>query len=51
MRAPRKATDKRTVGTAKNPRKVASPSAAQYKGPPVVVVAKSKKVGRPRKAQ
>jgi hypothetical protein len=48
--AARKATDKRTVGTAKNPKKVVAPSAAAYKTPKPVKVAKGK-AGRPKKAQ
>lgn len=48
--APRKATDKRTVGTAKNPKKVAAPSAGTYKPVKRVQVAKGK-AGRPKKVQ
>lgn len=48
--APRKATDKRTVGTAKNPKKVAAPSASAYKAPKKVQVVKGK-AGRPKKVQ
>lgn len=48
--APRRATDKRTVGSAKNPRKVAAPSAAAYKAPKKVQVTKGK-AGRPKKVQ
>lgn len=48
--APRRATDKRTVGTAKNPKKVAAPSAAAYKAPAKTQVVKGK-AGRPKKAQ
>jgi hypothetical protein len=48
--APRRATDKRTVGTAKNPKVVQAPSAAAYRAPkPVKVVKKS--AGRPKKAK
>jgi len=48
--APRKATDKRTVGTAKNPKKVAAPSAGAYKPVKKVAVTKGK-AGRPKKVQ
>lgn len=48
--APRRATDKRTVGTAKNPKKVTAPSATAYKAPPAPKVVKGK-AGRPKKAQ
>jgi hypothetical protein len=47
--APRKATDKRTVGTAKNPKKVAAPSATSYKAPKPAQIVKGK-AGRPKKA-
>ena len=47
---PRRSTDKRTVGSAKNPKKVAAPSAAAYKAPPAPKVVKGK-AGRPKKAQ
>lgn len=47
---PRRATDKRTVGSAKNPKKVAAPTAAAYKAPQPAKVVKGK-AGRPRKAQ
>lgn len=46
----RRATDKRTVGTAKNPKKVAAPSAAKYKAPKPPVVVKGK-AGRPKKVK
>lgn len=46
--APRRATDKRTVGVAKNPKKVAAPSAASYKAPAKPKVVKGK-AGRPKK--
>lgn len=45
----RKATDKRTVGTAANPKKVAAPSAAAYKPTKPAQVVKGK-AGRPKKA-
>lgn len=45
----RKATDKRTIGTAKNPKKVAAPNASTYKAPKLPQVEK-KKAGRPKKA-
>lgn len=48
--AARKATDKRTVGTAKNPKKVTAPSATSYKAPKAVQVTKGK-AGRPKKVQ
>ena len=48
--APRRATDKRTVGTAKNPKKVTAPSAATYKPVKKAQVVK-KSAGRPKKAQ
>jgi hypothetical protein len=44
----RKATDKRTVGTAKNPKKVVSTGAAGYKAVKPVQVVKGK-AGRPKK--
>lgn len=47
---PRRATDKRVTGTAKNPTKVTAPSAAAYKAPKTAPVVKGK-AGRPRKAQ
>lgn len=47
--AARKATDKRTVGTAKNPKKVTAPSAGAYKPVKKVAVTKGK-AGRPKKA-
>ncbi len=47
--APRRATDKRTVGSAKNPKKVTAPSASAYKAPKPVQVTKGK-AGRPKKA-
>lgn len=45
----RRSTDKRTIGTAANPKKVAAPSAASYKPtkPPKVIKGKA---GRPKKA-
>lgn len=46
--ATRKSTDKRVVGTAKSPRKVAAPKA--YKPPTLPDVVK-KTAGRPKKAQ
>lgn len=46
----RKSTDKRTVGVAANPKKVAAPTASSYKPPAVPKVVKGK-AGRPRKAQ
>lgn len=46
--AARRATDKRTVGTAKNPKVVQSPSAGTYKPVKKVQVAKGK-AGRPKK--
>jgi len=45
-----RSTDKRKVGTAKNPKKVAAPSAAAYKPVKKVQVVK-KSAGRPKKAQ
>ena len=48
--AARRATDKRTVGTAKNPKKVTAASAASYKPPKAVQVTK-KSAGRPKKAR
>lgn len=45
----RRATDKRTVGTPKNPKKVAAPSAKAYKNPKPVPVKGAKKAGRPKK--
>lgn len=48
--APRRATDKRTVGSALNPKKVAAPSAGAYKAPKKVQVTKGK-AGRPKKVQ
>lgn len=47
---PRRATDKRITGTAKNPTKVTAPTAAAYKAPKPAKVVKGK-AGRPRKAQ
>ena len=47
---PRRATDKRTVGSAKNPKTVAAPSATAYKPVKKVQVAKGK-AGRPKKVQ
>jgi hypothetical protein len=47
--AARKATDKRTVGSALNPKKVTSPDASSYKMVPKIQVTKGK-AGRPRKA-
>lgn len=46
----RRATDKRTVGTAKNPKKVANPGASAYKAPKPPQVVKGK-AGRPKKVQ
>lgn len=46
----RRATDKRTTGTAKNPKKVTAASASTYKAIKPVKVTKGK-AGRPRKAQ
>lgn len=48
--APRRATDKRTVGSAKNPKVVQAPSAASYKPVKTVKVTK-KSAGRPKKAK
>jgi len=46
----RKSTDKRTVGTAANPKKVAAPNAAAYKPiKPAAVIKKT--AGRPKKAK
>lgn len=45
---PRRATDKRTVGSAKNPKVVQSPSAGAYKPVKKVQVAKGK-AGRPKR--
>lgn len=47
--AARRATDKRTVGSAKNPKKVEAPSASAYKSPKPTKVVKGK-AGRPKKA-
>lgn len=47
----RRATDKRTVGTSKNPKKVAAPTASKYKAPKVPVVKGAKSAGRPKKAK
>jgi hypothetical protein len=46
--AARRATDKRTVGTAKNPKKVTAPSSSAYKAPKPAQVVKGK-AGRPKK--
>lgn len=48
--APRKAVDKRKVGSAKNPTKVKTPSSSTYKPPAVPQVVKGK-AGRPKKAR
>lgn len=45
-----RAGDKRKIGTAKNPKKVAAPSAAAYKMVPPIPVVKGK-AGRPKKAK
>jgi hypothetical protein len=47
--ATRKSTDKRTVGTPTNPKKVAAPKA--YKPPVVPNTLNKKSAGRPKKAQ
>lgn len=47
--AARRSTDKRTVGTAANPKKVVAPSAANYKQAKPIKVVKGK-AGRPKKA-
>lgn len=48
--APRRATDKRTVGTAKNLKTVRAPSASAYKPPSTPTIVKGK-AGRPKKAK
>lgn len=44
----RRATDKRTVGVSKNPKKVPQASASAYKAPKKVVVKGAKRAGRPK---
>lgn len=48
--AARRSTDKRTIGTAANPKKVVAPNAASYKQPKPAKVVK-KAAGRPKKPQ
>lgn len=50
VRGARKATDKRTVGSALNKRTVKSPDASTYKTPPKIQVS-AKKAGRPKKVR
>lgn len=50
MAEARRAVDKRKTGTAKNPKKVAAPNAANYKTVPPPKVVKGK-AGRPKKAK
>jgi hypothetical protein len=48
--APRKAVDKRKIGSAKNPKVVQAPSATDYKAVKKIAVVKGK-AGRPKKAR
>lgn len=49
--APRRADDKRTGGTAKNPTNVKAASAKNYKAKKKVVVKGALKAGRPKKVK